>query len=435
MKNDEECFEKYDEEIYKLKILLNILKQNGKKVFIYGASPKESTLLKYAKISSDLVEYVVTNSYSEEQMRELKPDYLLVEPWHFKKEICEREQEFLKTGGTLIFPLPKVECVYTKPHIFVTGVCGQIGKSVCSEFADYTIIGLTKEIPYNKHQNVIYVKNDIDIISLCLSIFSPQACIHLSSITRTETGFSKENQNASPLEVYRSDALVITEICDSIVKNALRCSVFNASSSEIYKGYGTYCVREDDNKFLPYNPYSIGKVLTTSLIQYYRKNYGKHFSNGIIFTTESQNRSNEFLLKKVSLYLAKLKEKISSPQCCPPTLNIGSLCSSRIIQHTSDVAKAIKIIFEQPKGDDYIICGLEQKTCLELVLELCRIHGFEPWHTENSIFDKTSGRLLISYSTSEFSRQSETHISGRPEKLLSLGWKPMSTENVLKSLM
>ena len=51
---------------------------------------------------------------SEKSSRELKPDYYLVLPWHFKKEFIKREKSFLSNGGKLIFPLPKVEIVSKK---------------------------------------------------------------------------------------------------------------------------------------------------------------------------------------------------------------------------------------------------------------------------------------------------------------------------------
>jgi hypothetical protein len=48
---------------------------------------------------------------SEKDVREMKPDYMLVLPWHFKDGIIQREREFLERGGRLIFPLPEIEIV------------------------------------------------------------------------------------------------------------------------------------------------------------------------------------------------------------------------------------------------------------------------------------------------------------------------------------
>jgi ABC-type Fe3+-hydroxamate transport system substrate-binding protein len=112
-----------DDEIHKLCILINDINNNGEKIWIYGASTKGNCLLQYAKINNDQIQYAVERNptkigkmtatgieiISEETMRENRPDYLLVLPWHFRDEIIERENEFLNNGGKIVFPLPILE--------------------------------------------------------------------------------------------------------------------------------------------------------------------------------------------------------------------------------------------------------------------------------------------------------------------------------------
>jgi NDP-4-keto-2,6-dideoxyhexose 3-C-methyltransferase len=108
--------------------LVEFLKTAGT-VYLYGASTKGNTLLQYCGIDNKLVVAAaernprkygcrtpITNIpiVSEDVMRANKPDVLLVLPWHFKKEFIEREQEFLKNGGTIVFPLPNLEIVRYK---------------------------------------------------------------------------------------------------------------------------------------------------------------------------------------------------------------------------------------------------------------------------------------------------------------------------------
>ena len=105
--------------------LVKFLKTAGT-VYLYGASTKGNTLLQYCGIDNQLVVAAaernprkygcrtpITNIpiVSEEVMRANKPDVLLVLPWHFKSEFIEREKEFLKNGGTIVFPLPNLEIV------------------------------------------------------------------------------------------------------------------------------------------------------------------------------------------------------------------------------------------------------------------------------------------------------------------------------------
>lgn len=105
----------------KLLEFLRNAKEKGANICIYGASTKGNVLLQYCGIDNTLIDcasernpnkcgrYIPCSSIpikSEKEVRELNPDYLLVLPWHFKKEIIEREKEY---KGVLIFPLPTLE--------------------------------------------------------------------------------------------------------------------------------------------------------------------------------------------------------------------------------------------------------------------------------------------------------------------------------------
>jgi hypothetical protein len=104
--------------------LLKQLKLEGKKILGYGASTKGNVLLQYCHITTDDIECIAEVNedkfgsftpntlipiISEQEARAKKPDYFLVLPWHFRDGIIDREKEFLKSGGKLLFPLPKIE--------------------------------------------------------------------------------------------------------------------------------------------------------------------------------------------------------------------------------------------------------------------------------------------------------------------------------------
>lgn len=99
---------------------------NGKKIYVYGASTRGNTLLQYFDLDNKLIQKAVERNpekwgtkiasvgipiISEEQARMEKPDYMLVLPWFFKDEFLRREKEYLKSGGHFIFPLPKMEVI------------------------------------------------------------------------------------------------------------------------------------------------------------------------------------------------------------------------------------------------------------------------------------------------------------------------------------
>jgi len=110
----------------KLKDFLVDLKNNGKKVFGYGASTKGNVLLQYCGIDSDLLPYIAEVNedkfgsftpgtkipiISEYEAKKMNPDYFLVLPWHFKNMILEKEKELLDKGVKFIFPLPYIQVV------------------------------------------------------------------------------------------------------------------------------------------------------------------------------------------------------------------------------------------------------------------------------------------------------------------------------------
>jgi|GEM_PF-10895 len=123
-------FDEFIENIEKTKMevvgFLRKVQSENKKIFGYGASTKGNVLLQYFDINCELLPAIAeVNEYKygritpgtripiipETEVRKLKPDYLFVLPWHFKDTIIEKEQEYLKSGGHLVFPLPKFEII------------------------------------------------------------------------------------------------------------------------------------------------------------------------------------------------------------------------------------------------------------------------------------------------------------------------------------
>lgn len=105
---------------------LRRLKREGRKVYGYGASTKGNVLLQYCGITAELLPCIAEVNESkfgaftpgthipivpEARARSERPDVFLVLPWHFRRNIIEKEREFLGNGGQLLFPLPEIEVV------------------------------------------------------------------------------------------------------------------------------------------------------------------------------------------------------------------------------------------------------------------------------------------------------------------------------------
>jgi hypothetical protein len=123
-------YKEFEERVFKhRKNLIDLIKAlvaDGKKIFGYGASTKGNVLLQFCGLTKDEIPYIAEVNpdkfgtftpgtlipiISEEEAKNMKPDYFLVLPWHFKDSILTREKEYISNGGKFIFPLPEIEIV------------------------------------------------------------------------------------------------------------------------------------------------------------------------------------------------------------------------------------------------------------------------------------------------------------------------------------
>ena len=426
-----------DIELKKLTDFIQYINLDEKKAYIYGASTKGNCILQYCNITEKDIKYAVernmekiglsTNTgieiIDEKTMRINPPEYLIVLPWHFKDEIIKREKEYLDNGGQLIFYFPTFEIISSKPKILITGCDGFIADYIKETYNNYTLYGINK-ISNKKEKNITKFSFNMENylqLEEAIKIINPTSIIHLAGISSSTEAFE------NPLKTIQINGLITANICDIIYKNNRTIKLFNASSSEIYKDHYEFYVDEysniDNTKHL--HPYSIAKIMGQQLVKFYRENYNLHFSNGIIFTTQSNRKSNNFLLNKIYNHL---KNENTEP------LIVGSLNSYRNIIHPSDVVDGIQYILEHNKGDDYNICGYNSYKIEDLVFNLYKKFNVELIKKDDNIYyDKQTNlpRLIIKDTNNGLDIKN-ININGYPYKLTSLNWKiKYSIEDIL----
>jgi len=125
-----EPFQRFAERVFahrdELVALLDRLHAEGASVLGYGASTKGNVILQFCGITPKLLPFIAEVNedkfgcftpgtgipiISEDEARGMNPDYFLVMPWHFRENLVQREKEFLRRGGKMIFPLPSIEVV------------------------------------------------------------------------------------------------------------------------------------------------------------------------------------------------------------------------------------------------------------------------------------------------------------------------------------
>lgn len=287
-----------------------------------------------------------------------------------------------------------------------------IAKYVLTQFKTHNLYGFG-------HKNVVVDKNitkfyfdiqDYNNLEYFLDIIKPNIIIHLAGISSAQIAFE------NPLLCLQVNGLVTAFICDIIHKHKWSTILFNACSSEIYKGHINYTVSENDHNMFNIHPYSIAKIMGHSTVEFYRNTYGHNFSNGILFTVESKHKGDMFLLNKIAKHAKKWKTEKEA-------LKIGSLSSFRNIVHAFDVAKAIDIIVNRECGDNYLICSESSHRIIDLVLKIYKQNSIELYEKENVYYDKTTNdKVLIIENKNVGLDTIPIDIRGYPENLKKLDW-------------
>jgi GDP-D-mannose dehydratase len=435
-----------NQEVLKLNQFLQASNENNQKTYIYGASTKGNCLLQYANITENQIKYAVERNLNkvgkmtstgigiiaEETMRANPPKYLLVLPWHFREEIIQREDQYLENGGQLIFPFPRFEIYSKKQKVLITGCDGMIAQYVADEYDDdgHNLYGFghthsqqsSPIEPARKDYTKFYfdIKNTFEL-ELNLQIIRPDIVIHLAGVTSSIEAFE------NPVNALEVNGLVAVNICEIIHKNKWTTKFFNSSSSEIYKGHVNYTVVENDTNMYHCHPYSIAKIMSHSMVDFYRTNHGHAFYNGVFFTIEPKVKTNKFLLRKIADHAKRWKETFEP-------ITLGQLNSFRTLLHAADAAKAVKIILEQPNGDNYIICGDESTKVIELVIAIYFANGIEVFVKNNILY---SGERIVAVlqGSNKGIDEVSTNINATAAKLKNLGWTPQySVSNIIKEM-
>jgi GDPmannose 4,6-dehydratase len=296
-----------------------------------------------------------------------------------------------------------------------------ISSYLIEQLNEYSLYGITRNTmdqslyQINIQKNIIryeFDMNNNEKLTECILSIKPDIIIHLASISSSHYAFN------NPLETIEINGLLSVKLCDIIHKYKLNTKLFNASSSEIYKGHVDYLVKEDDKNMRHLHPYSIAKIMGHTMVEFYRNTYDLPFSNGIIFTTESERKRPEFLLNKIKQH-AKIWKTTKIP------LTVGSLESHRNILHANDVASAIKLIIQQIKGDDYLICNDYSIKIYELVIKIYLKYGISIENRDNILYDVESGDKVVIIEDKKIGFDiSHTNIRGKCTKLKQIGWKP-----------
>ena len=268
------------------------------------------------------------------------------------------------------------------PRALITGITGQDGLYLAELLLSkgYEVFGFMRGQNNPKRQlleeTLPEVKiltgdlTDLSSILRALDSSQPDEFYNLGAISFV--AYSWENAHLTS-EVTGLGVLNALEAVRLYSKDdATKVRFYQASSSEMY-GKVQSVPQNEDTLLWPRSPYGVAKVYGHYMTINYRESYGMHASSGILFNHESPRRGPEFVTRKISEAVARIKLGLQDE------LVLGNLDAERDRGFAGDYVEAMWLMLQQPVGDDYVIATGETHSIRDF-LDAAFLHvGIDDW--------------------------------------------------------
>lgn len=328
----------------------------------------------------------------------------------------------------------------------ITGITGQDG-SYLAEFLlekGYEVHGLVRRTSHlgrerleeiyksitKKHKNLYLHYGDMtdsSSIQRILSEVRPDEIYNLAA--QSHVGISFE------IPEYTADcnALGVLRLLEAIKKlNLDNVRVYQASSSELF-GLAQETPQTEKTPFYPRSPYGVAKLYAYWIIKNYREAYNMFACNGILFNHESPRRGENFVTKKITQGVAKIKKGIME------RIVLGNLDTKRDWGYAKEYIEAMWLILQQDRPEDYIIATGENHSVREFVEEAFKVIEMNIKWIGKGIEEKgiDSKRNILVEIDQRYYRPSEVdELRGDGSKAKKeLGWAPKTKFKELVKLM
>ena len=188
---------------------------------------------------------------------------------------------------------------------------------------------------------------------------------------------------------------------------------YQASSSEMF-GNASNEMQNEQTKFSPRSPYACSKVFAFHITRVYRKAYNMFASNGILFNHESPRRGENFVTRKITLSLARIKVGLQDK------LFLGNLDAKRDWGYAKDFVEAMWLILQHNKPDDFVIATSDTHTVREFAEEAAKILDFDiEWQgqgIDEKGIDLNTGNSIIEISPRFYRPLDVNFLLGDPQR-------------------
>ena len=319
----------------------------------------------------------------------------------------------------------------------ITGLTGQDG-SYLAKFLikkGYEIYGLYRRTSLDVFDRLDLIQNKIKLVpgdltdtsSLIRNLkeINPDEVYNLAAQSFVPDSWTQ------PISTGDITALGTTRILEAIKHVNPKIKFYQASSSEMF-GKTQEFPQTEKTPFYPRSPYGIAKVYAHWMTINYRESFGMYASNGILFNHESPRRGKQFVTRKISHSVAKIKLEMQD------YFELGNLNAKRDWGFAGDYVEAMWLILQQEKPDNYVIATGESHSVREFAEEAFKVVGINiEWEGSGlNEIGKYDGKVVVKVNKKFYRPAEVDRLVGDSTKAKEkLGWKPKTSFKDLVKLM
>lgn len=293
----------------------------------------------------------------------------------------------------------------------ITGINGQDGSHLAELLLSkgYAVHGMVRRSSTENHNRLEHIRSQIELhqgdlldqtsVAQVLERVMPDEVYNLAAMSFVPTSW------AQPVLTAEFTAVGVTRLLDAVRQICPKARFYQASSSEMF-GKVLQTPQREDTPFYPRSPYGVAKVYGHFITVNYRESYNLYACSGILFNHEGPRRGLEFVTRKISHTVARIKLGMASE------LRLGNLQAKRDWGYAGDYVRAMYLMLQQDEPDDYVIGTGETHSVQEFV-EIAFDHVGLDWQ-KHVIVDP------------QFYRPAEVDLllSDPTKAQKKLGWKP-----------
>jgi GDPmannose 4,6-dehydratase len=236
----------------------------------------------------------------------------------------------------------------------ITGITGQDGSYLADLLLEkgYRVCGMVRRASTENFQRIEHIRDRIQLlqgdlldqtsIASVLDQARPDEVYNLAAMSFVPTSWQK------PVLTAEFTAVGVTRVLDALRQSCPGARFYQASSSEMF-GKVRETPQSETTPFHPRSPYGVAKVYGHYITVNYRESYGLFACSGILFNHESPRRGLEFVTRKITHSVARIKLGLASE------LRLGNLQAKRDWGFAGDYVRAMWLMLQQDQADDYVI--------------------------------------------------------------------------------